>query len=82
MALRPLHQYELDKNHEPKLDKDGKKILHRKAGQPKKYSDYSPAEKKGFDDSIRYDTSVKKLMARRVLGNIAKAQAVLEKYGE
>jgi len=36
MALKPLHQWELDESGHAKRDAQGRKIPHKKAGQVKK----------------------------------------------
>ena len=73
MALRPIHQWKLDKNYEPMRDKHGDKIPHHKAGQPKKLSEYTPAEKRSHDDAIRFQQNRRDASADSLLRQILDA---------
>ena len=78
MPLRPLHIWEVDENGNPKLDRHGEKIPHRKQGQPKKYpSEFTDDEREDYDDQLRAEKLRAEWEARNVLDPIAKARATL-----
>lgn len=82
MALRPVWQWQLDKDGNPKLDKDGKRIPHKYAGHPKKISEYSAEEKRDFDYAIRSEKLRRLIPAQGKLADIEKARQTVDELGD
>ena len=77
MAHRPLWVWEIDDEGNPKLDKFGARIPHRKLNTAKTYKELSPAEKRSFDGQLhQYDMS-RQARAVNVLGELKDALKVL-----
>jgi hypothetical protein len=67
----------LDKDGRPLLNSDGHKIRSRKAGTPKKPSEYTPEERRTIEDQQRIYKLRERARASAVLGEIKKAEEVL-----
>jgi len=77
MALRALHVWQLDEKGNPKVDKNGERIPHKKQNVAKTYKELSPAERRSFDDQIRFYNMGKQFNAAKLLGGISDAKDVI-----
>ncbi len=77
MALRALHVWQLDNDGIPKLDKNGERIPHKKLNVAKTYKELNAAERRSFDDQIRFYNMSKQFKAASLLGGISHAQDVI-----
>ena len=76
--LRPLHQWQLDDEGNPKLDKDGKRIPHKKAGQRKADKDLSDADRRSQEDQERNRSGRDERQAKAVVRPIIDALRTLK----
>ena len=77
MAHRSLHVWQLDDEGNPKLDKSGKRIPHRKLNTAKTYKELNSAEKRTFDDQLHHYNMSQQARAASVLGELKEVLAVL-----
>ena len=75
--LRPVYQWELDKDGVPKRDRFGERIPHPKIGQPKAMKDYSPDEKKDWEYFLNRDKENKRAAAAAVVAPVRDAERTL-----
>ena len=78
MPLKPIHQWKVDSDGNPKLNANGKRILHSKAGQPKSRREMTDQERKDFDDKLAFDEAGRKRHAQEILKPIDDARKLLE----
>ena len=76
--LRPLHLWQLDDEGNPKLDKNGERIPHKKAGQRKADKDLSDAERQSQEDQENFRIGREQALAKQVIKPIADALRTLK----
>jgi len=75
--LRPIWVWQLDDEGNPKLDKNGERIPHKKAGERKADKDLSDADRQSQVDQQTMYHGNRRRNAAAVLRPIADAEAVL-----